>query len=779
MPRLLISVMLIALFAGPASASFRITPEQGISAPSTAPAEGRNTPAAIGSDGDRFVVFWINYGILSATSIAQDGQVEGTVAIPTSSSVDDLSVCWTGSSYLATWQQGSDVYAATLARDGGILSPAHVIARDARTRSGGLASNGRRAFVAYTALPSIVVTGALLDLNANVVASDLPLPITDIASNLIGEIVPLVSSDGNDFAVVWRSGELVPIPPSALSDPPPLAELFHDFHLLRLSDSGAVIGDRIDLGRTEQAGDLGIAFGGGVYAVVTNESHLIKPAEAQQRVVRFIVDPKSGIVTKLPLLDVAGGTVVSVLWNGSRFIAYWMLYSQTFSQLDTLRFSGSPESDSPPVAEPMTAPHLAQSPILVSNGRQVFGAWTEYTSDLCCVLSDVLGTFLDADAVTASDSPLLVSAGWSRQFSPSIATSGSDSLVTWIDGYDNGETGALVGVRIGANGALIDRVPFEIAPAVALYSKPAVVFAGQSYLVFWSESLKSNGSSSVIARSVGRDGSLGARLRLGAGYSVSAASNGSTALVAFTGATQVVACRFTASGSPIDTTPLVIGAGGGPQVASNGTDFFVAWNVGSDFWQFPSPDLVDVFGARVTAAGSVDASPLPIATGPADQILSAIGSDGRDYLVVYQLFIAMNQTRVLTAKRVLREGQLDGAASSDEGAIVASVNLETSFSSVSIVHESGYWIGWTQSEPGTDSIMLVHTDVQGNPATPITLTSSGTSLRSAAISLAQAPGSALQIAYSRRITEGAYVPTSRVFVRLAGDFASRSRIANH
>ncbi len=46
-------------------------------------------------------------------------------------------------------------------------------------------------------------------------------------------------------------------------------------------------------------------------------------------------------------------------------------------------------------------------------------------------------------------------------------------------------------------------------------------------------------------------------------------------------------------------------------------------------------------------------------TGPADQILSDVVINGRDYLVAYQLIGI--QHPVIAAKRVLREGELGGA----------------------------------------------------------------------------------------------------------------------
>ena len=157
----------------------------------------------------------------------------------------------------------------------------------------------------------------------------------------------------------------------------------------------------------------------------------------------------------------------------------------------------------------------------------------------------------------------------------------------------------------------------------------------------------------IVARALGRDGSLGARISLGKGSAIAAASSSTTTLVVFNGEKGITGYRFSAAGERLDTTPIIIGDGYNARVASNGTDFFVAWNVGSNYWQFPSPDRLDVLGKRVTASGATDASPLPIATGGSDQILLAVASDGRDYIVVHDL------TRfAVAAKHVLREGQL-------------------------------------------------------------------------------------------------------------------------
>jgi len=404
---------------------------------------------------------------------------------------------------------------------------------------------------------------------------------------------------------------------------------------------------------------------------------------------------------------------------------------------------------------------------MLSNGHHAFAAWNQDTGAESAGLQ-VYGTLLNTEAshpVTA-DAPALLSIGWSRQLRPVMASSTTGSLIIWIeDGYSSGQ---LLGMRTDAAGAFVDRAPFEIATGV---SQATAVFAGGVYIVAWQEG---GASATVVARSVGVDApfglrvALGPRIALGSGWGVAAASNGSSALVVFAGS-RLFGYRFDSWFQQIDTHPLAIGDGGySPQVASNGTDFFVAWNTGSDYWQFPSPNMVDVFAARVTAGGAVDAEPLPIATGPDDQRLAAIASDGRDYLIAYEL--GQYPPASIATKVLLREGQLDGTTAADQGTIIA--NDATYAVSLS-GDASGYWSACLQVN-GTGNLLRL--DKRGNrvlAAVPV-----AAALSSAA--LGRLPGGAVRMLYARAVDEGEFAGTSMLFLRSIGeDLAGRSRAARH
>ncbi len=111
------------------------------------------------------------------------------------------------------------------------------------------------------------------------------------------------------------------------------------------------------------------------------------------------------------------------------------------------------------------------------------------------------------------------------------------------------------------------------------------------------------------------------------------ASNGTTFLLVWDDGADILSTRISATGTMIDTTPIAIATAAGkqcaPQVASNGTDYYVVW---VDQCETAGANIA---GARVTSAGVVDATPLPIATTANVEDQPRIASNGSDYLVVW------------------------------------------------------------------------------------------------------------------------------------------------
>jgi hypothetical protein len=761
--RLSCAALFTILIAFAAHGSIRVGPELALAAPVRAPLDGNQSSPVVATDGDQFLAFWTSIHGLNVAHVAADGRLLSSHLAVAAPSVLGLSATWTGSVYLATWRDSSQnaLLAATFTRNGDLRSrPEVIVSGAAQTRTGASASNGHRTLMLYSYGEAGNVRAAIFDVSGNAIEVDRSISARGTATNL-SDLVPVLASDGNEFAAVWRTGALVPIPAGVTQQdtPPALGVLVHDFHLIRLDEDGNAVGSQLDIGRVDQTADFGLAFGGGRYVIVATETHLIKPGQTQARLVRLTVDPQSSNVTRLPSIDTNGGPA-SVFWSGSTFVGFWMNYTNTSFAVVTLAFSGADEAISPTPITSIRGSNSAYSVSIRSNGRHAFAAWNQNTGTTSGEGSQIYGSLLEAEASHADTAATLISIGWSRQFLPMMASSPTGSLVIWIeDGYAGRQ---LLARRTDVTGAFIDSGPFEIAVGV---SQATLVFTGDVYLVAWQES----GSLVVAARSVGRDASLGPRMELGNGWQPAAASNGSTALVVFSSGTQhVFGYRFDAAGRPIDTAPLALGDGYAALVASNGTGFFVAWDTGSDYWQFPSPDMVDVFGKLVSATGAVDAAPLPIATGSADQRLVALASDGRDYLVVYGL--GQYSPATLATKVVLREGQLDGTTATDEGGIIArDPGYGTSLSG----DASGYWIAYLRGN-GTASILRL--DQRGTAASPATTLAAPLS----SVALARLPGGAVRVLYARAIDDGEFIGTSSAFFRSIGDdVIPRSRAARH
>jgi hypothetical protein len=133
----------------------------------------------------------------------------------------------------------------------------------------------------------------------------------------------------------------------------------------------------------------------------------------------------------------------------------------------------------------------------------------------------------------------------------------------------------------------------------------------------------------------------------------------------------------------------------------------------------------------------------------------------------------------LTAKRVVREGQLSGFTTEEPGVVVWNEDvfrtLPTTEDSMAAVGDptGGYWVAW----PGFDRIMLVHTDRGANRDQTIVLAQGFEAIEyhDATVALASSPAGPRRVAYSRPVTEGSFGGTKQVFVRVIGNSTAAPR----
>jgi len=207
--------------------------------------------------------------------------------------------------------------------------------------------------------------------------------------------------------------------------------------------------------------------------------------------------------------------------------------------------------------------------------------------------TDIWGTRVASDGSVTDPYGLVISSGTFNQRHPEVASRGSEALVVWEDtrasapGFRD-----IWGARVGTDGVPIETNGFPIAVAAWDQRDPDVAWNGTDYLVVW------------------QDGRFG-------------------------GADDIFGNLVTSGGGVTDTSGASIvtttGYQRAPQVASNGTDFFVAWQ--DERAGFNKPD---VYGVRVLANGMPQTTNgIVVSNGMPDQLDPAVAALGTGYIAVW------------------------------------------------------------------------------------------------------------------------------------------------
>jgi hypothetical protein len=742
------------LVASVAQSAVVFSPERPVSEPVYDAGVGFEAASAAASDGNDFLVIWSN-GPLYASHVSTSREVRVPAVLIRSGGASNASACWTGSAYLVTWSDATEqsVMLASLSRDGSLLTPPHVILPQARTFAGGLASNGRNVLVVYaTGYPSDA-RGAILDSTGAVIRPNVPLP----ASSATVDDSIKVASDGTNFVVIWKTSMTHALV-HTLPTPPPPTTTTNTYLIARVDAFGQLVDPAgAVIGTVGASSGFGVSYGSGRYAVATLERQFGTAATLR----RFVIDAATLQAEALPSID-AGGFEASVTWNGFDFVAYWMDYD--YNRFALMSVIGTRQ----PVAL-FSGNYLGIYPILVTNGSKFLATWTDRSRMPAGSTygGDLFGAFLDQSG-SAPSARFLIGYSPRPQSQPVIATSGADSLVVWREQTNDSGIGKLLGTRVRADGTVLDTPPINLDSDLPVSGdKPAVGFTGAAYFVAWQSA-----SGTIRGRRVEQNGQLGSAIDFGGGSGPAVTSNGSITLLAFSRYPKIVATRIDGNDRILDDPPLVVDrAGRNASVASNGTDFLVVWTEGSDYFPGPPPigqpnNLLDVFGARVSHSGAVDAAPIAIATGPKDQGSGVVVSDGRDYLVLYYV-PGTNYDNQLAAKRVLAEGVLAGTTPEDDGVIVAA-NVRD----FSVARDAGgFAVVWQTSSGYTESALeFTQTDDSGEPRETVAIVHFDPRFVRPSPSVAS-NGSISVVAYVRLAEQ--YDWAQRLFFRFAG--APRAR----
>jgi hypothetical protein len=739
-----------------AAAAIVLGPERAVTLPTAAAAAGQQWLGSVASSGAETVVAWTDAtpgrsGLYLAALSAEGKVIAGSQRRVAPAAWGGLALTWTGDRYLLLWFDGSGTSAMSLDRDLDTIAPPHVAVPGVLLLSN-IRSNGDRVMMVY--LLGNSVAAALLDLDGNAIRSEIAVPATDARS-------PLVASDGDSFFVFWRNVEAFP-PGSTMP-----AKYVESTWAARFDAGGELRSPAMKLGTTDLLGGAwGVAFDGQHFALAFVERQYAV-GSIPQRLQRLIVDPSTLHPTALPPVAIDALSGARVEWTGSRFVAYWTSYDSTHFSVESLAFTAT--APGPATPSVIAAGSGAGTDAIGAwNGKTLVVAWTDRSRMPNGSDTDVYAATADANGVIAeapsAGIPVALSRRW--QGTPIVAYDGQTSLGVWTEHSVSDGRARLLAAR--ATYGTIDTVPLAIADNVSESAIPAVVFTGSVYLVVWQDLQQ-------YAIRIRRFDRAGAALDPEAisydGAWPAVAWNGTHALVAFT-YQGIVAVRFNAAGERTDAAPIVLAAqrfGYLTTVASNGSDFLVVWTEGSDWWQFPSFGLLDVFGVLVTDGGTAT-TPLPIATGPLNQSAADVASDGRDFVIAFGSSAeeTVEITRIET-KKLLREGVLSGSTADGHGAPIeeGTVGVRPSIAA----NGGGYLLAW-------EKVDETHTETRLGRLDP-----SGTLLESAAIAsspilmqprLSAWPGG-IELAYARIVDDPIYGASTRAFFRRLSDGEGRRR----
>ncbi len=317
---------------------------------------------------------------------------------------------------------------------------------------------------------------------------------------------------------------------------------------------------------------------------------------------------------------------------------------------------------------------------VASNGTDFLIAWRSRGEhrDIHANRVTAAGDVLDGTGIAVA------TGGPSDEGVPSVASNGSDYLVTWADARSGNSD--IYANRVSTAGEVQDASGIAVSTADGEQKMPCVASNGTDYLIAWAD-LRSGTDNGVYASRVSAAGQVldTVGLRVSTGVSSDeepkVASNGSVYLVAWESENYIRRGRVTADGSTFDDGILAGFSDGLPDdsvqelaLASNGTDFLAAWVHREEY-------LFDDFGtdyryylqaARLGASGEALGTEIFKLTGR-ERTSPSVASAGGDYLVVSLGRSGVRGNRVTATGSVIEpETQVSVGGNAELGSSLAS-----------------------------------------------------------------------------------------------------------
>jgi hypothetical protein len=364
-----------------------------------------------------------------------------------------------------------------------------------------------------------------------------------------------------------------------------------------------------------------------------------------------------GHALDVPPILIAGGIGAqgrpSVAWTGQSFLVVWEDDEPTI-HLRAARVREDGKVIDPEGFSVVDGPGFEFRPAVAFDGTNAMVAWSDSRdgdSDMFVARVRPDGLVLDQDGIRVSHD------GKSEQ-DAAIAWNGECYLLVW-DRIPAGNDSNIQAARVGPDGAVLDSPPLTITAESGFQAEPSVASDGSDFLVTW------NGNLPLEGGRVTGDGDV---LDPG-GFVIFPDHTGSyEPMVDWDGAHYVVAwfgytspeyvmrvARVTPAAEVLDDPPIELDRGryGGSLVA-------LAWDGVRHLvvWAPELPDGSDLLAARMTADGVVLDDPFPLAPAGLEQTDAAVAVGATNALVVWQTYLG-GTLRIGAARMTLQGHRLD------------------------------------------------------------------------------------------------------------------------
>ncbi len=587
-------------------------------ASSTAYLEGA---PAVASNGTDYLVTWGEQTIYGNRVTAAGEVLDGEgFAIVTGTWLLYPRIASNGTDYLVTWlavegdHEPNKIYGGRVTAAGAVLDTSGVALTTADSSQGvpRVASNGEEYMVVWPDSRGgiyggrVTADGALLDGDGFLVAA--------------GQGDPAVASDGTGYFVAWTDG---------------------DVHGAYLTATGARDGEVLSLGETDgNQLDAEVTWNGSDYLVVWDDKRETSltiggALVAAGTSTTLFATPGTPNGVRRPRVASAGGDAV-VVWtdernSGSLGDIFADVYAGVVSSTGATTGTGAPVA---------LGPSAQGNPAVASNGTVYLVVWQEYRldtgDDIYATRVSPAGVVLDPDGFAITTAPYF-------QTSPAVASNGTDFFVGWTSfAGDNGHVQPyrIVGARVSGVGEVLDPDGIALNESDAEWMRPSVASNGTDYLVAWTQYVDHTPYNDLrAARVAAATGEVldpgGAIIAATPAFFASVASNGTDYLVAWyagvSGNAALRASRISSHGAVavLDATPLEIATGSlyysqGQYLASNGTDYLVAWSGAG------------VHAQRIAANGVLVGGDLTLDADAAEYARPVVASAGGDFFVAWQ-----------------------------------------------------------------------------------------------------------------------------------------------